>query len=138
MPAGEYWVGDPCYAVADERWMEWLEAADYMSEPQILLAELDGKPVIGISTAYGDGEYLDEQGRSYPVDAGLIGLTPVELVTGEPSEMHKVTFANDITCSYDDGTINLGNISIDTDPDETEDSCWRCGYAEHNCQCEDD
>jgi hypothetical protein len=55
MPAGRYWVGDPCYAVPSERWMEWLEAADYMNAGRYLLAELDGRSVLGIGTAYGDG-----------------------------------------------------------------------------------
>lgn len=116
MPAGEYWVGDPCYSVPNDRWMEWLEAADYENERTILLAELSEKPVLGINTAYGDGEYMDESGNSYPVDAGLIGLTPVELATeSAPFGSHRVYFANDFTCSYNDGTITLGHINIDTD-----------------------
>jgi hypothetical protein len=137
MPAGEYWVGDPCYSVPNERWIEWLEAADYESERTILLAELDGNSVLGINTAYGDGQYEDEQGRVYPVDAGLIGVTPVEVVGDQvPSGAHRLAFANDFSCSYDKGTIILGHISINTDPAD-EDTCWSCGYSMDNCCCDD-
>src|SRR5687768_11930213 len=121
MPAGEYWVGDPCYAIdAQEKWMEWLEAADYTNNDRscFLLADLDGRPVLGISTAYGDGEYQGSDGNSYPVDAGLIGAVPVEVADVDaPFGMVKVTFAQDFKCSYDEdgGVINIGNISIETD-----------------------
>lgn len=124
MPAGIYIVGDPCYAVPSDRWMEWLEAADYMNERRYLLAELDGMPVLGIGTAHGDGRFGDENGNLYPVDAGLIGLVPVELGTEEQkkySEKNRspvVTFDKDFECSYEDGAIRLGHIAIDTDPEE--------------------
>lgn len=115
MPAGEYWVGDPCYSVPDERWHEWLDLAGSDNYKRVLLAELDGKPVIGINTSSGDGYYTDEQGRGYSVDAGLIGLTPVSLVTeDEPFSSHKVIFENDFECHYIDGKIVLGHITIDT------------------------
>ena len=32
-------------------------------------------------TSYGDGIYWDEHGNEYPVDAGVIGLVPLELAT---------------------------------------------------------
>lgn len=121
MPAGKYWVGDPCYAVPNDRWMEWLEAGDYMSSPRFQLADLDGRPVLGIGTAYGDGAYYGSDGNIYPVDAGLIGVTPAELVEGNPDGMQLVNFPQDFICSYHDGTITLGHISIDTDDDDEDD-----------------
>lgn len=133
MPAGTYIVGDPCYAVPDERWMEWLEAADYTSDDKILLAHLDGHPVLGIGTARGDGCYGGSDGNSYPVDTGLIGLVPVEL-DGATKEQEKyseknrspvVKFERDFRCSYEDGTITLGHIEIETDPDDDyDDDAW--------------
>lgn len=117
MPAGEYWVGDPCYAVPTSRWDEWLSAAGCYENPmpRILVAELDGQSVLGIGTAHGDGEYLDQKGRSYPVDAGLIGVTPVSLAAKEPFGSHRITFDAPFRCFYDDGTIVLGAIHIETD-----------------------
>jgi len=29
VPAGTYWIGDPCYTIPTDEWMEWLDAADY-------------------------------------------------------------------------------------------------------------
>lgn len=120
MPAGEYWVGDPCYSVPNDRWMEYLDDAGRDDHPhgeplRFLLGYLDDKPVLGVGTAYGDGEYADEMGRRYPVDAGLIGLTPVDLAEDDsPFGSHLIKFDHDFTCSYSDGTITLGDINIDT------------------------
>lgn len=127
MPAGKYWVGDPCYAVPDHRWIEWLEAADY-TEQNVLVAELDGRTILGIGTAYGDGTYPGSDGNEYPVDAGLIGLVPVEIADYSDSKhpagaiMQQVEFDHDFDCrSFDDGTIVLGHIEIETGTDDEED-----------------
>lgn len=132
MPAGEYFVGDPCYAVPDERWLEWLEAADYDAEPnpRILIAELDGKPVLGIGTAHGDGNYPGSDGNSYPVDAGLIGVVPVEI--GDYSDdkypagpiMKRVTFDRPFDCYYNKGMIVLGHIQINTEEYDLDEEGW--------------
>jgi hypothetical protein len=124
MPAGEYWVGDPCYSVPDDKWMTWLQDARYELEPDILLAEIDGLPVLGITTAHGDGKYRSNQGDSFPVDAGMIGLTPKALVEGVPFGSKLVTFERTFECSYDEddeGLITLGLIEIKTDPEADED-----------------
>lgn len=119
MPAGKYWVGDPCYFVPDTRWMEWLEAADYLNSPRILVAEIDGYPVAGVGTAYGDGCYPGSDGYSYGVDAGLIGVTPIEVARNVTREDlgTLVEFDKPFVCSYTDGVIRLGHISINTEDD---------------------
>lgn len=102
-PAGTYWVGDPCYSVPDDRWMEWLEAAEYDHPDRgdaPLIAELDGLTVVGVSTAYGDGDYpsysLPEKGRKikFWVDAGMIGLVPA-VVMGLLDQLAHMTEAQD-------------------------------------------
>lgn len=129
MPAGTYWVGDPCYSVPDDRWMEWLQAARY-DQPEsrrFLLAELDGYPVMAIGTAHGDGQYPGTDGFDYPVDAGLIGLVPYELVREEPFGARLHTFDSPFTCTYEqeDGVIVLGDIEIRTSwDDEDEEEEW--------------
>lgn len=137
MPAGEYWVGDPCYSVPDERWMEWLEAANFRDERRFLVADLDEHTVLGIGTAHGDGCYLGSDGHDYPVDAGLIGVTPVELVEGEPFGSRRVIFSEPFTCTYDDGMITLGSIHIATDweDDEIYVACHECGRTDDEPEC---
>ena len=129
MPPGTYWVGDPCYGVPDDRWMTWLERADYKQDHWFLLADLDGLPVLGISTKYGDGNYQGSDGNRYPVDAGLIGLVPEEIVKlgdSPPFGMVRYTFDAPVACSYDNdyGTISIGSIEIYTDPPEEPDDYY--------------
>ena len=45
--------------------------------------EYMGHPIFVHSTAYGDGSYEGSDGRSYSVDAGIIGAIPVELIEDE-------------------------------------------------------
>lgn len=123
VPAGRYVVGDPCYAIADDAWDAWLEAADYQQLNQgktILEAKVDGHLCVGVTTKYGDGEYCDQYGRSYPVDAGLIGLVPCQVATADVVEDKNsvvLEFSEPVECWYDDetGVIHLGDIEIDTD-----------------------
>lgn len=152
MPAGTYIVGDPCYNVPDDQWSSWLAAADpEVFGPgssshdckRVLIAEVNGHPVLGIGTAHGDGQYLDTNSNRYPVDAGLIGLVPVELVAEAGDTLRDDlgvvrTFERPFDCSYEDGVIVLGNIRIDTDPEE--ESCYDCGstYCQGYCQDEDE
>lgn len=129
--AGTYWVGDPCYAFEDHAmWMRWLEAADYMNNSLVLLAEVPGTghTVLGFSTAWGDGCYDGSDGNEYPVDAGLIGLVPDRFVkqfcTKKPFGMQRVKFEDDFEAfidykggAYRSGPyhiITLGDIQIET------------------------
>lgn len=159
IPAGTYVVGDPCYVVPDECWDDYLDAANYRTM-HVLAATIDGHPVVGVGTAFGDGGYEDAQGRTYSVDAGLIGLVPVALVSAKDMETvanghsHVIEFPNPVVChwSTDEGTITLGHIKIKTDPapepifcfacgrpSDSEDYCtWGCGHGEEEPDEDDD
>jgi hypothetical protein len=124
MPPDTYWVGDPCYGVPESLWMPWLEAADYKNERRFLIADIDGKPVLGVGTAHGDGVYYDQAGFAYGVDAGLIGLVPVGIEDPKHNNLYtlfgcqQVVFPQEFKCSYnecDEGAIWLGHICIKTD-----------------------
>lgn len=150
VPPGTYVVGDPCYSIPDDKWMDWLEAADFTvaDRNHVLFAEVDGHPCVGVSTAYGDGEYEGSDGNSYPVDAGLIGLVAIEVADKRSVDPRvEVTFDSPVECSFEDGVIHLGPILIDTDPDEccencgsddgVEDGvCWSCRDDEENTCCD--
>ena len=76
MKAGRYWIGDLCY-VMHEVWDEVCEKTT--RENECLYGEFrldDGREFVLHSTG-GDGEFQDQQGRRYPVDAGLIGAIRV-------------------------------------------------------------
>ena len=36
IPAGEYWLSDPCYTIKDEDWIPWLEACNYTEEDNLV------------------------------------------------------------------------------------------------------
>jgi len=126
VPAGKYWLCDPCYAVPENLWMQLLSTCDYFSEPvgTVTLSKGITYNVLGFSTAYGDGCYADQHGNAYPVDAGLIGLTPVELVAMDRLEGlgTLVEFTEDTLCTNDGGRMQFGKYKINTlDDDEYED-----------------
>lgn len=117
IPAGRYWVGDPGYAYEDHGlWIQLLESADYLQADRLLEAQVGEERFVASGTAFGDGTYEDREGRSYPVDAGLIGVVPVRPRQDTPWGMHEVEFDQEFDVSYEDGTIYIGPIAIETDP----------------------
>ena len=77
------------------------------------------------STAYGDGTYQDQQGRKYPVDAGLIGCIRAQDVYDPEwwlEGVQTIEFTEQFELQYDEGVIKfVGSngkvlLSIDTDP----------------------
>lgn len=122
-PAGKYWLCDPCYACPDARWDELLKSSDYFGRA----GHLDGIAVYAFSTAYGDGEYKGSNGELYPVDAGLIGLTPLALCPEKPFGATLVQFDKPTACEKKGGVLHFGDIVIDTEGSESED--------EDECEC---
>jgi hypothetical protein len=121
MPAGEYYVGDLCYVLGDSRWDE--VCAEIIVGSQCLdgVFELaDGVRFAMFSTAWGDGEFQDQEGHSYCVDAGSIGcvLTTAAGVDLDRAETlgRIVTFKKDFLVYEEDGKIHIGPLTIDTDP----------------------
>lgn len=79
-------------------------------------------------TYIGDGEYLDNEELNYFVDSGQLSCVPIEIIEDEifGREFKKMInvggrrlehFKEDFECSYDDGTFQFGDISIDTKGD---------------------
>jgi hypothetical protein len=87
MPAGDYYIGDPCYAIRDDnRWNSFCnalwaaEGEDEGSRPVVF--EFEGHKCFVSATNTGDGEYRDNKGNTYGVDAGMIGAIPAALCGG--------------------------------------------------------
>ena len=115
VPAGKYWVGDPCYVVRDEEWYDVCDHSD-LDTP----AKISNGITFCFNTQYGDGEYVDQHKRRYPVDSGTIGLTSFEHnPTFDPKQYgssmaHLVEFKEEVECTNYNGVITLGDIVIDT------------------------
>jgi len=127
VPAGQYVIGDPCYAVPDQYWMPLLESCNYFNNPIGFFSRSgyasDKTFVLAFGTKWGDGCYRGTDGNEYPVDAGLLGLVPFNVV--EDLSEHEgfiVTFDKETLCVDDgSGKLRFGHITIDTDPTEEED-----------------
>lgn len=94
LPAGEYYIGDPCYAICSVGLM-WVHG-----------------------TLYGDGVYVDEKGYVYCVDSGQLGAILFKN-TGKPrkelSDLGRIVkFDAPFVCSYKKGVFSFGHITIDT------------------------
>jgi hypothetical protein len=95
MPAGKYYIGDLCYVMTDDEWLEFCDITiDGMKVKDGEFQLKDGRRFATYGTAYGDGVYHDQYGHSYSVDAGLIGCIKVE----------------DIRANYYDNLLDLGSI----------------------------
>jgi hypothetical protein len=119
VPKGSYVIGDPCYAVPNKEWDSLLQSCNYFESPIGYVKNgLQKFPVLAFGTKWGDGCYRGTDGNEYPVDAGLIGLVPVELL--EDLLDHKVVnFSKDTPCVDDgSGKLKFGHITIDTDPED--------------------
>lgn len=134
VPAGRYFVGDPCYATGDDHatWVKWCDRAFIdPNRDEIGSGTYNGYPVIGVHTMYGDGEFRGTGGRSFPVDSGQIGVVAAEVmenmgVTAEQIDGlgYVIDFDEDVVIqrNNDTGEIIIGDIVIMTgdEPAETE------------------
>lgn len=122
VPAGEYYLGDPCYFFTSDDWGKVLSTCHTFSDP--IGKSPNGRPVLGFGTAYGDGAYRGSDGFEYGVDAGMIGLIPVDGITRDRAEVerlcNKVKFPAKTICSNDEGRMKFGAITINTRDDEEE------------------
>ena len=111
LPAGKYYIGDPCYVFTHDSW-----------SPGICDAILDdreehkGVKFFADHTAYGDGTYRGSNGFEYGVDAGLIGAIPFELITDLSGlEYGTVIEVNgELVCESNEGSFQIGDLVIDT------------------------
>lgn len=130
MPAGRYYIGDLCYVMDDDEWDEFCSIT--IKGNECLDGEFvmrDGRKFATYGTRWGDGEYCDQQGNRYGVDAGLIGCIRVEDIRANKypdierlGAIHE--FATDFVTGGGrgsrnwSGTIQFGRVLIETGDDE--------------------
>jgi hypothetical protein len=125
MQPGKYYIGDLCYVMHGE-WDEFCKltiSGDKVLDGEFNLA--DGRRFATFTTAWGDGNYFDQNGKSYDVDAGLIGcirLDDIDLTNPDNSLIggNIVEFVQPFSTFSAGGEIRIGNVLIDTDPAEVE------------------
>ncbi len=124
-PPGEYWIGDPSYALSDDDYdKEWGEKQGFFEGA----FEIRNKKIAIHSTFYGDGDYDSSIGFYFPVDAGVLCIMQKDLVdkTNKNIQLgHFHTFENEVHFYYhQDGTfvfideINQDVIMINTGLEE--------------------
>ena len=120
IPAGEYWLSDPCYVIKDEDWIPWLEACNYR-ESDNLVGVIPGTDfsAVGFRTAWGDGVYPFQKEKGYSwedvaelgVDAGLIGFVPCEYGGEASMYVTKITFDKLTSVTWREGNFSWTNSS---------------------------
>ncbi len=116
--AGKYYVGDVSYVLSGRDYDLILEEGNFfnLKTSHQWNGKYRGYPIFVGSTSYGDGVYDDNYDRQYFVDAGIIGIVPVEaLVSKSNIELgNLIEFKNDFTVSYDNGIFRFGDVVVDT------------------------
>ena len=141
-PAGDYYVGDPCYAASHDTqtWSEYGEDSRWFQDSILAYNADRTKWCVGVGTTYGDGVYTSEDvDFAFGVDAGLLGVVPVASAEDNAlGSMLRVTFAKPFEVFYDSETqeVVIGHIRIHTGDDGDEDQpCGWCGEDPEECDC---
>lgn len=125
LPAGRYYIGDPCYVIPDSKWDDFCTVMFQTSDYHVV--EFEGKPLLAGSTAYGDGCYNDQYGNQYGVDAGTLSVVPESLwnptmSNDQVAQMGTiVVFEEPFRASCCNGFFQFGHIVINTDDDVEDD-----------------
>lgn len=122
--AGNYFVGDLCYIVKGEG--HWDRVCDNLEEGEFD-DSIIGFPYCIWNTAWGDGEYFDQVGREYSVDAGLIGCISMNYIHTLNLDQYNdlwleggqiITFPDNFITYSRNGVIYIGDVIINTMDDE--------------------
>ena len=71
-------IADPCYVLSDNVYYDFWGKKKKFADG---VFDYEGSSFAIAGTAYGDGVYYDNHDHEYPVDAGVIALIPLELVS---------------------------------------------------------
>jgi hypothetical protein len=122
LPAGEYYIGDLCYGMADEVYdVVWGNTFGYTSG---LYETPSRSHIFAMGSTGGDGSFPGSDGNEYSVDAGIIGIMSTNLLKGTkeeflsgsrfggpPARIH--TFEYPVTFQFDEQRLIFRFISDD-------------------------
>ena len=122
-----YYVGDLCYVMHDE-WNEVCNTVGFDNEDDAEHELEDGRKFLFYTTAWGDGQYTDTEGRLYSVDSGSIGAIKVDdirdpefarIVEEGLGHIHEFPAEIDSMDCYAEGEnlgiLNFYTVQIDTE-----------------------
>ena len=117
LPAGEYYIGDICYALSDDVYDNIFGGTGYY--PGLFEEKGTGRFFFVNETSYGDGEYSCRySGKKFFVDAGVIGIVSKSLMGKKGKGGHVYTFSEPVKCSLANGkfsfTDGVTRVFIDT------------------------
>lgn len=102
-----FYIGDLCYALDEKVYDEVWGGNDY-EDGQYTDPETKAEFAM-VGTAFGDGEYeSNEEGLSFPVDAGIIGIADLAICSKDTSFGKVVPdYSGIVFIEYNDGTITV-------------------------------
>lgn len=106
---GEYYIGDICYVLSDDVYHDFWGRQHSFNDGSFTVPK-SKLSFATVSTDHGDGTYKDQYGMIYPVDAGNIGIVPIELCskTEGLNEGRVSDFVGEVHISVDeDGVVEV-------------------------------
>jgi hypothetical protein len=129
LPAGKYYIGDPCYVISDrDAWIEFIESCGYFEAS--CEAYIGEDKFWAYGTAHGDGSYWCSEGKRLSVDSGLIGIVPIDVVEkyGDIDYIKGLGIIVEFDDAFDvvfdveaEATHIFGNVHVFTNVDDDED-----------------
>lgn len=119
LPAGKYYIGDPCYVIDNEKWDDFL-GPFWNHGGRGGKFDFEGDDCVAFYTQYGDGQYeLEGEGALLPVDAGMIGCIP-KVMCHSDGDGADVTFDEPFECWEENGNLHFGDLVVKTGDDMEE------------------
>ena len=121
MPAGKYYVGDLCH-VMDEEWEEFCKLTingNGSIDGEFSLNS--GVRFASFETKNGTGQYKDNFGKLYTVEASIIGCILVDDIIDHNADLSQGTIQDfkESFCPYiDNGVITFNQVCINAEPED--------------------
>lgn len=119
-----FYVGDVCYALGEDVYYGFWGVRNNFDDGVYEVPGGNAKFAVA-STAYGDGEYMSNDGRMFWVDAGNLGIVPLELAERERADELGYVFLMPGTAEFctENGVFeftlpNRNSFTVDTRYDE--------------------
>lgn len=142
------YVGDLCYVLDDSVYYGIWGKANYKNGSYV--DSTTGLEFAMVNTCYGDGDYYDNDGYGYSVDAGIIGICDTGLCTKGSGDYYGrlLQVKGEVTIEYENGDIYItpkdtryNPITIqtdDTDDDEYYDDEYDDEYDDDTDEYDDE